>query len=269
MLNININLLVEYSIFYNCSVIGTFEGGLIYFYCTTGGASVFYKCCISYCFTSNNKRYQFGYIYTKNSKINQIIDSSCSKCSNSIHLGQFDNLRIHNGNQIFNYNNFSNNLVNRYSSINFENPNSSISNYCTFFNNSVLFHTCVYFSGGINQRYMFKANIIHNNSPKDYGVVILWEVSANFSIQDSIFYDNYDILFYVYQGKLYLKNNFIYNFNKIYNGTIIKLNNIESKTNSFNILYFSTFNCYNKLNSSLIFKIKVDLYIYLFVFFWI
>jgi len=74
-------------------------------------------------------------------------------------------------------------------------PSSFTSSHCTFSNNKVSTYICIMFysnSGTISMSY---ANIVHNNSPSQYGVVFTWGAGSRKMMMNCIFKNNQNRLF--------------------------------------------------------------------------
>ena len=122
-----------------------------------------------------------------------------------------------------------------------------ISRYCNFGNNRVAHSACIYITSGNNER-LFHLISFFNNASKNFGIFSL-DNSANYNVRNCLFQNNFNYLFYVYSGFIYLENCIINhllnsisygNVNQITNNSILYSNTIfENIRNN----YFSTIHC--------------------------
>ena len=196
------NFSINETTFYECIVTTNgLEDGAIYI---TNGLNIqLYKICALYCKATN---YQFSYLSTnKNQNLDLI---TLSKCFNKT-LGCIT-IRLYYGNQKISQINSTYNYNIYVSGIQYFDPNSMDSIYCTFYNNSVSDSRCINLVG--NTGNINKSNIIINNSPSlYYGVVYVY--SGSYSLYECIFDKNQNILLYVRTGSLTINNCYINHYN--------------------------------------------------------
>jgi len=158
------SMIINYSMFYSC--ICSNKGGAIYFVSTNSNLKMI---CANRCVCGATSIFHFAYF--KASQMNQVEYISISNCSHST-SGCFP-VYLELGNQRFDNTNNSMNNALSYSGFLINSPTSFTSSHCTFSNNKVSHSVCLRFyseSGTISMSY---ANIIHNNSPSDHGVVLV------------------------------------------------------------------------------------------------
>ena len=264
-----INMSIFNSIFNNCSCNG--NGGAIYFDCSTvfGSCSELNKVCAYQCYTNNDNYGQFGYIRSYNLNNNTNILVSISK-SNSIIAG-YASFSIWYGFQNLISYNSSNNFNKWYSGISINTPNSFNSNFCTFIDNFNSIYISVFLYGG-NNNLLLNSQMIRNNSPT-YGDFTIWN-NGIYKMDECLFFNNSNILFYVQSGSLNLNFCKIIHNSITTNGNIIfsNINNIIS--NTLNIIYFNPKNCNNYIYFSnsmknSIFKFSILFIKFLFYFFFL
>ena len=234
--------------FYICSC--TNYGGAIYFHCYYDESKVnFNKICSSYCLSNF---YQFCYIltYLNMKSYNNYSFISYCKCNNltlgdtviMLHVG-YSNLRNINS---------SNNKVLYSSGITFSSPVGIDSKFTSYLNNYCQNYYCIYFALDFNNNWTY-SNIINNNSPTNYGVITVWYSGGIYLMNNCIFLNNLNILFYLTSGsELKIINCTIIHDNlKINSGTIFTLNINFLNFETFNLNHYCNIKDYTKQNSIL------------------
>ena len=224
------HLLVYDTTFSQCMITNNGCGGAIYF---QNGLDVnLFRVCASSCRAYHN---QFAQIITNNNLFLEL--NSVSKCYNHTNYGMTP-ITLFNGNQSISNTNISNNCNFENSGISFEFPNNLISNYCTFFNNTVRDFVCISLygnSGNIN-----RCNIINNNSPIR-GIICVYEKGFYF-LTECIFDNNINVLLYIFSGNLTLNNCYYLSGSSSTHGYISN-NLIITKTNFYSFENYNTFYC--------------------------
>jgi len=144
--------------FFNCSSMN--DGGVVWF---SSQSSTMKKLCISQCWAASEGHFVFIYAFSKN-QIDSISLSSCSPLIN----GKIP-LFMCTGNQLMLNCNISSNNAEEISGIMIHSPKFFTCSLCTFANNKVSNWICFFFWS--NNGTMNFTNIIHNDSPSDYGVI--------------------------------------------------------------------------------------------------
>jgi len=184
--------------------------------------------------------YHFAYLYA--SQANQVEYLSVSNCSHT--TSGYNSIRLQSGNQTDNNTNNSMNNANWASSICIYSPSSFTSSHCTFSNNKISEWICIYFystSGTISMSY---ANIIHNNSPSQYGVVYFSGAGSR-KMMYCIFKNNQNYLFCVWGGSLEVSHSFIYHSASFSTSTAVSTSNNNSFTNTitYQLQFFNSLHC--------------------------
>ena len=233
-----------------------------------GGGAILFKgielqsileyCCVENCVSNyGGKPGQFIVSSTAINKKNEIYFSYITKCPSNNNLDRRDPLRFEYGNQICNNINSTNHILSYHSGFNFNFPNSLFCTFSLFFNNSATNSICVQCNGGSNLRNLTKCIFINNNSPTQFGVVTAGYVSVtSFLINQCIFENNKNILFYTYSGEMFINNCYISHLEQIYYGNLFTLNNNYYFTNTFQ---FSKIYCNITNFQSKNIKIKIPL----------
>ena len=183
--------------------------------------------CANSCSCGADYSGHFSYLIA--SQMNQVEYLSVSNCSNT--TSGYCPIRLDFGDQRVDNTNSSMNNAERVSGIWIESPSSVTSSYCTFSNNKVSFSICIYFystSGTISMSY---ANIVHNNSPSQYGVVFVNGAGSKMMMY-CIFKNNQNTLFCVNQGSLEVSHSFIDHSGTLSYGAV-STSNYNSFTNTF------------------------------------
>ena len=256
---LNINLIVEFSIFFKCSCTG--GGGSIYYFCQLTYSSIYLtKICANECLCGSGNSGAFSLMLVNNDINNNISISylSISKCANN-GLG-WRSIYSQYGNQNFNFINSSNNNCYSTSGIIYAHPKKLISKFSSFKYNNSNKDIILDLNGGSNNLNLLFLNIISNNSPNGNGIIHV--ASGNYLISNSIFYNNSLILYSLNSGSLILENNLIHhNFlNSLISGNVqTALNNSILTTffDTYKFNFFSTIHCESKLNLKITFSKKI------------
>jgi len=83
-------------------------------------------------------------------------------------------IRLESGEQRVDNINNSMNSAQYYSAIVITTPSLFTSSHCTFSNNKVSHYVCIYFHSSSGTISISFANIVKNNSPLNYGVILVW-----------------------------------------------------------------------------------------------
>ena len=236
--NIICKMKLNNCIFYKCCCDS--NGGAIYLSCFTNGTNVeLNRICASNCFTNIN---QFSFISTFHS----------ADCNNSAIFLSINNCNFNDKNYISYYLSYGNMYIKNFnSSKNFNKEISTISIsrqnifegiFWTIVDNIVTEDKNVMLNGNYINILSF-CNIINNISPLDNGVITIWY--GSYIIDNCIFLNNKNTLFYVHKGELNINNCFINLININSHKGIINLNNY-SLINNINTLilnHYSTIHC--------------------------
>jgi len=245
------HLLIESTTFSQCSV-GAFSSGAIY-YSSYSGSSVLKKVCAYGCFTGHGRSYQFGYFglgkdyeYKAESTINEVHDTSISRCSPSHSVDRHDPIILVHGAQTVDNMNSSYNNVRQNSGIRVWIPNTLKMTYCTFMKNNATHSVCLHLHSGFGNRTIGFINIVGNNSPSGFGVVYAQQALGNFLIHDSIFFSNANCLFYLARGALRVANSRIMHSSgsTTISGSVSLQGNNASTTSTYDMSHFSTHLCF-------------------------
>lgn len=217
------------STFYNCTC--SVFGGAIWF---RSLRSVLNMVCAFKC---ESKEFQFAYLMA--TEINELIFLSISSCSKNI--SNRLSLLLYNGKQRYDNTNSSLNKASEISSINIINPLEFSSSFCTFANNEVSDSICLYFQGVSNS--MFCSNIVHNNSPKRYGVIRGYTGFPK--MISCVFAMNSDVLFWVTSGQFEIANCYISHCSIFseYSAVTTINNNSFTKIHTLVIQFYNTLYC--------------------------
>ena len=123
-----------------------------------------------------------------------------------------------------------------------------ISNYCTFYNNTVSSGTCIHLTGYPGT--ISKFNVVLNNSPNSYYGVVYVNGFSTYILNEFIFDQNKDILLYVNSDPLRLENCYFLTGSSSQHGSVIN-SLISTKTNYY---IYSTYYCsfyHQKLNPTI------------------
>ena len=244
--NLIIKLMILTCSFNKCTSIS--YGGAIYLNSQINGSFLITKTCGYFCYNNGGHGIsgQFCEIISNDLKYNIFDLNSITKCSPNIDsILRWTSIRINNGIQIINNINSSFNYLNAQSGFWYQNSNSLISKFNTFFSNYAG-HQTIAFTSGNNLRKLEYTNIIKCNSPDQQGVIILYNNPIIY-IENCIFLDNNPSyrLFYIDSGFLYLNNCFIKHITTFNFGSYTKFNCIISNllTKTYSLIHFNTYLC--------------------------
>jgi len=223
---------VNYSIFYNCVCSG--EGGEIYF---SSSNSCLRMICANSCSALN---YHFNYLSA--SQVNQVVYLSVSNCSHTT-SGHYS-IRLVYGNQRVDNTNSSMNIAFRYFGIGISSPSSFTSSHSTILNNKESFSKYIFFYSDSGTISMLYANIVHNNSPSQYGVVYVYGAGSK-KMMYCIFQNNQNKLFCVYGGFLEVSHSFIDHSGSFSSRIAVSTSNNNSFTNTITnqLQFFNSLHC--------------------------
>jgi len=124
-------------------------------------------------------------------------------------------------------------------------PSSITSSHCTFSNNKVFNCVCIYlpFCSGTNS--MSYANIVHNNSPSQFGVVFT-DGSGSGKMMNCIIQENQNYLFCEKSGSLEVSHSFIdHSSSSFSRSTAVSntTNNSMTNRNTYQIQFFNSLHC--------------------------
>ena len=176
------------------------------------------------------------------SLMNRVEYLSVSNCSYST-SGSFS-LYLYIGYEIIDSTNSSMNNANGVSGVFIDAPSSFTSSYCTFSNNKAADSTCIYFYSTSGIISMSFANIVHNNSPLQYGVVFLYGGTSRMLY--CIFHNNSNYLFYVNAGSLEVSHSHLdHSLLSFSTKTAVStaINNSFSFRMTHQLQFFSSFHC--------------------------
>jgi len=223
---------IDYSMFYNC--ICSQNGGAIHFTSTNSSLRMI---CANSCKAPN---YHFSYL--KASQVNQVVYLSVSNCSHT--ASGYYSIYLYTGDQRVDNTNSSMNNVFSYSGISISSPSSFTSSHCTYSNNKASVEICISIystSGTISMSYV---NIVHNNSPSDYGVVRVNGAGSRLMIY-CIFHNNHDCLFCAIGGSLEVSHSFIDHSGSFSISTAVSTTNNNSFINriTYQLQFFNSHHC--------------------------
>lgn len=256
--NYDVNLTIQSSTFYFCSVSSDFIGGALYLSSSTSQSNLLNVCAVK-C-NAGSSFGHFARISTSNTLQNRVFYLSVSDCSD------FDNgyhpISQYYGYQMFQYVNSSYNKAYMFTGVHIYQPNGFYCSYCTFSSCLARHSICVYFLGGSGLRNMNNANIVNNSSPQGNGVVYV-TTYGEFSMEECVFSNNSNTLLFVLTGSLAVSGSYINHYSSITNGTI-SLNNIHYIEKGTHIhSFYQTYVCNtfdyrnptkNSINPSVIFR---------------
>jgi len=176
------------------------------------------------------------------SQVNQVEYLSVSNCSHA--TSGYNSIYLSSGDQRADNTNSSMNNAFRVSGIGIDSPSSFTSSHCTFSNNMVSNSICIYFysySGTISMSY---TNIVHNNSPSQYGVVYV-DGAGSRKMMYCIFKNNQNYLFSIYGGSLEVSHSFIDHFGSFSTSIPVSTSNNNSFTNTitYQLQFFNSIHC--------------------------
>jgi len=225
---------INYTMFYNC--VCSNDGGAIYYYSTD---SCLRMICANSC--SCGSEYPGHLAYLKASQMNQVEYLSEANCSHT--TSGYYPIYLYTGYQRVENTNSSMNKAAGGSGFGIESPSSFTSSHCTFSNNKVSDSICLYFFSDTGQISMSYANIVHNNSPSQYGVVFAYEASPKMIY--CIFCYNRNTLFCVYSGSLEVSHSFIGHSGKFSVSTAVSTSNNNTLINriTYQLQFFHSLHC--------------------------
>jgi len=216
---------VSYSMFYNCFC--SIYGGSIYFYSSNSSIRMI---CANRCSASYR---HFAWLVA--SQMNQIDHLSVSYCSPA--TSGYTSIELDSGNQRVDNTNSSMNNAFQVSGIAIDFSSSFTSSHCTFSNNNVSECVCIGFYSESGTISMSFANIVHNNSPSENGVVYV--IGGSIEMNYCIFKDNENTLFCVESGSLEVSHCFISHIGMTPTG----INNSLSKRETYQMQFFNSHYC--------------------------
>ena len=239
--------LISNCIFNLCSSPGNsnyYGGGALYFLCSSG-ESIIDKTCASFCkTTSPHKSGQFAFILTSYLGKNEFILSTITKCSYNHDINYNSPIRSEYGNEKYLLFNSSNNYCSDLGGISSHLGVLMNISFNSIMNNNISNWACIYLN--YNDANIQYSNIINNRSP----INSIFYMIGNGIVQNCIFFDNKDTLFFTTNGQLIVENCFIEHNHLFYGSSIIysNYNNYFTKTNIYNLLHLFTFLCKNNGN---------------------
>ena len=223
---------INYSMFYNC--ICSFDGGAIIFSSTN---SYLRMICVNRCLASS--WYHFAWI--KASQANHVEYLSITNCSHT--TSGYYPIGFDNGNQRVDNTNISMNNAYQGSGIHIFSPSLFTSSHCTFSNNKVIQSICILLHSISGIISMSHANIVHNNSPADNGVVHVYGVGTR-QMKYCIFQNNQNYLFCVYSGSLEVSHSFIDHSGPFSRSRAVSTtNNSLTKRITYQMQFFNSLHC--------------------------
>ena len=224
---------IIYCSFYNCAFDSSSNifGGAIYFLYKSSYLSFI---CANKC--SSSYVGQFAYISCSNDNSVQYLSLSNS-FRKMYPLEQVNGLQtVYGSNSSINNNEWGTGFLLSSST------NSTLS-YCTASNNVATSSICIEFHVITNSNARMN-NIIHNNSPSSYGVILLHSTST-VSIDSCIMMNNRNTLLYVHSGHLTCTNNFINHQFTLTSGSVSGSQNLYPNTTTlFSLKHYSSFYCH-------------------------
>ena len=232
------SMIINFYMFYNCASGNSGDGGAIYFYSTNSSLIMI---CANRCSCASDS-YSGNFAILSASQVNHVEYLSVTH-SSPTKLGR-KSIYLIMGNQRMDNTNSSMNNAREASGVYIESPSSFTSSHCTFSNNQVSSHQCLYLSSSTGTISIDFTNIVHNNSPYDGVVSSGGTVSKN--LMFCVFKNNSDHLFCVYSGSLDISHSFIIHSSSSFStrtsvSTII--NNTNTTTNTYQLQFFNSFHC--------------------------
>ena len=221
---------ISYSMFYNC--ISSIYGGAIFFKSNDSSLKMI---CANRC---SSMFYHFAFLQT--SQENRLVHLSISYCSTI--TSELYSIGLQSGNQIVDNTNSSMNKADAFSGIWILSPYSFRSSHSTFSNNNVSDYVCMKFL--LNSRCtMSFANIVHNNSPFENGVVYV--NGGSLEMNYCIFDNNENTLFCVQSGSLEVSHSYISHIGTLSTSTQVSTanNNSLSKRETYQMQFFNSHYC--------------------------
>jgi len=214
-------------LFYECKCSGS--GGSVFF--NSQNANVRMACAYK-----NGADYShFARFISSNATKAEYISISSSSQTTTGH----DSICLQNGIQTFLSSNSSMNKNQWYSGMLTYIPASFLGAYCNFANNIVSDYTCVYFC--FNNGQMSWSNIVNNNSPKEYSVVLS---KGLYTMSYCIFARNSNVLLSSIQDNLKVLHSYIAHSGTKVSGLVTTVSNCSMITmNTHKIGFFGTIYC--------------------------
>ena len=224
---------INSSMFYNC--VCSDNGGAIYFISSNSSLKMI---CANSC--SSGAYGHFAYLQASQS--NQVEYLSVSNCSNT--TSGYYSILLDSGNQRVDNTNSSMNNALLGSGVNIDSPSSFTSSCCTFSNNKVLGGICISFYSSYGTISMLFANVVHNNSPSNYGVVQAYGAGSR-NMLYCIFHSNQNSLFSVREGSLEVSHSFIYHSGSFSTSVSVltSINNTYTNRNTYQLQFFNSHYC--------------------------
>jgi len=235
----SVKVFISNSMFYNC--MSSRNGGAICF--DTCDQFALKTTCISNCKTGDSYSGHFAYLRVYNE--NSLEFCSITSCSTDT-LGMYP-VFLYLGDQKILHLNFSLNNARMGSSFRSYNPNTFLSNYCTFSNNNASESICISFYNSYGSFLVSVpiqySNIVNNNSPS-LGLILSYDVSVTFKY--CIFDQNHDVLFYSQIKSISLMDCYVSHLGILTSFEPISssINNSFTKIQTNHIQYFQSYFCY-------------------------
>ena len=223
---LNGNILIQNSVFSNCSSTG-YKGGALSIIAENFLGKFL---CASNCKTNLHGHFSI----TSVTSIHSIQDCSISHCSPKSYSVAHFLMFSYYGYQSIIQTNLSFNSAYSYCLPEFHEYLSLLISFCNINDNYAQLFGGLYTQSSIYPSNMNFSNIIRNNSPTGYGVIMTYYTT--FSISNCIILNNFDTLFYVHNsGTIIISNNYIiHNFNF---GDISSNGNFLLLTNTFLLIH--------------------------------
>ena len=229
---------VNYSMFYRCFC--SLDGGAIWF---SSSDSNLRMTCANNCSCGASSSYNCNFGYLQASQVNQVEYLSVSKCSHTTR--GYYSICLQEGDQRAENTNSSMNNADYGSGISFVSPSSLTSSHNTFSNNNVSHGICIYFYSISGTIIMSYSNIVHNNSPFQYGVIFVSGAGSR-KMMYCVIQNNIDYLFCVVNGFLEVSHSFIDHSSASYSyetKVSTETNNSFIKTQTYIIEYKGSLIC--------------------------
>jgi len=230
---------INFSIFYDC--VCSMGGGAICFISS-------YSCLrMRWANSCSAASYHFSWIQAP--QMNHVEFLSVSNCSHTT-SGYYSIELAYGDQRVDNTNSSMNNAI-EGSCIRIYNYSSFESSYCTFSNNKVNHSICIYIRSSSGTTSISYANIVHNNSPSYYGVVIV--SGAYPKMMNCIFHNNQNFLFCVHSGTLEVSHSFIsHSVSSFSTSTTVSISNNNSFTVriTYQLQFFNSLHCNSDMPQS-------------------
>ena len=241
--NYHVNLVVEDSVFFNCSANG--HGGVLYYSCSGyQGSVVFNKVCVSNCYITNNAGHygSFSRVVISSNRFFNVEHSSIQNCF-YLTFGFYHCISAIYGNQTTKSLNLSKNSV-WHQAFTFSTVSFFEMSYCNVLDTYIGGSYVLYLASGTSLKTFDKCNIINNTSPS-IGVIYI-DGNDGGKINECIFSNNKDVLIGVPSSTVFVTNCWIdhYDSQKITVGALIQIQYAQYGSTSFYYLtYFGTAIC--------------------------